>query len=85
MDENHDINGLRENQTENFEETKRDKSLSSEFEIVSQSIEMAEIIELRNRFGITSPCLLAKAMRMPEVQVRRLLMLWDSLFLRERQ
>jgi len=83
MDENHSINDLKKNLTEGSGELTEEHNLSSRFETISQSFEVAEIIELRNRFGITSPCLLAKAMRMPEVQVRRLLMLWDSLFLRE--
>lgn len=85
MDQNYIINDLRENQIENVEETSGDKSLLFEIEIVSQSVEVAEIIELRNRFGITSPGLLAKAMRMPEVKIRKLLKLCDSLFLRVRQ
>ncbi|RJX18595.1 MAG: hypothetical protein C4575_10460 [Desulforudis sp.] len=84
MAENNSINDLTLRRVENFEETTGEKSLSFKFEAISQSLEVAEIIELRNRFGITNPGLLAKAMRMPEVQIRKLLMLCDSLFLRER-
>jgi hypothetical protein len=46
--------------------------------------ETGQAVELRDRFGITNPKLLAKALRISEIKAMDIVNDWDSIFTQEK-